>query len=215
MTALIPPPLALYAHFPWCVQKCPYCDFNSHKAPGEIPEQRYVDALLEDLTLDLQGFSPRPLVSIFFGGGTPSLFSPNAIARLLHGIDRLLPFAADIEITLEANPGTIEHGQFAAYRAAGVNRVSLGAQSFYSEQLKKLGRIHGSDDIAKSVDELWRAGIDNFNLDLMYGLPDQTIEQALADLPESEERHLLWEFLEMKRRHLQALEANKMHAAVT
>jgi oxygen-independent coproporphyrinogen-3 oxidase len=181
----MPPPLSLYAHFPWCVQKCPYCDFNSHKAPGQIPEQRYVDALLEDLALDLQQFSPRPLTSIFFGGGTPSLFSPDAIARLLHGIAHLLPFTTDTEITLEANPGTIEHGQFAAYRAVGVNRVSLGAQSFEPEQLKKLGRIHASDDIARSVDELRRAGIDNFNLDLMYALPGQTIDAALSDLQQA------------------------------
>jgi oxygen-independent coproporphyrinogen-3 oxidase len=171
------------------VQKCPYCDFNSHKTPGQIPEQRYIDALLEDLELDLQALNlqvePRPLVSIFFGGGTPSLFSPDAIARLLSGITRLLPLARDIEVTLEANPGTIEHGQFAAYRAAGVNRVSLGAQSFHPEQLKKLGRIHGSGDIAASVDELRRAGIDNFNLDLMYGLPGQTIEQSLDDLQQA------------------------------
>ena len=186
---LTQPPLALYAHFPWCVQKCPYCDFNSHKAPRQIPEQRYIDALLEDLELDLQALelpgAPRPLVSIFFGGGTPSLFSPAAIERLLSGIKRLLPVSSATEVTLEANPGTIEHGQFAAYRAAGVNRVSLGAQSFHAEQLKKLGRIHGSDDIGKSVDELQRAGIENFNLDLMYGLPGQTTEQALADLQQA------------------------------
>jgi oxygen-independent coproporphyrinogen-3 oxidase len=176
------PPLALYAHFPWCVQKCPYCDFNSHKAHGKIPEQVYVDALLEDLALDLQHFAPRKLVSIFMGGGTPSLFSPEAIARLLDGIKRVLPFVPDMEVTLEANPGTIEHGQFAAYRAVGVNRVSLGAQSFQAEQLQKLGRIHGSGDIAASVEELRRAGLDNFNLDLMYGLPGQTPQQALDDL---------------------------------
>ncbi len=179
------PPLALYAHFPWCVQKCPYCDFNSHKAPGQLPEQRYVAALLEDLELDLQGFSARPLLSIFMGGGTPSLFGPDAIERLLTGIKRMMPVSADMEVTLEANPGTIEHGQFAAYRAAGVNRVSLGAQSFQPEQLQKLGRIHSSGDIAASVEELRRAGIENFNLDLMYGLPGQTIEQALADLQQA------------------------------
>lgn len=182
-------PLALYAHFPWCVQKCPYCDFNSHKAPGQIPEQRYVDALLEDLELDLQALkvqgAPRPLVSIFMGGGTPSLFGPDAIARLLTGIKRLLPVTPDMEVTLEANPGTIEHGQFAGYRAAGVTRVSLGAQSFRQEQLTKLGRIHGSGEIATSVDELRRAGIDNFNLDLMYGLPGQTPQQAIEDVQQA------------------------------
>lgn len=184
-----PPPLALYAHFPWCVQKCPYCDFNSHKAPGQIPEQRYIDALLEDLALDLQAPNfqglPRPLVSIFMGGGTPSLFSPEAIERLLTGVKRLLPVMPDMEVTLEANPGTIEHGQFAGYRAAGVTRVSLGAQSFRPEQLTKLGRIHGSGDIAASVDELRRAGIDNFNLDLMYGLPGQTPQQAIDDVQQA------------------------------
>ncbi|MGC3981136.1 MAG: radical SAM family heme chaperone HemW [Steroidobacteraceae bacterium] len=183
------PPLALYLHFPWCVQKCPYCDFNSHKAPSAIPEERYVDTLLEDLALDLQALNssrePRPLVSIFMGGGTPSLFSPDAIERLLAGVKSMLPVQANMEVTLEANPGTIEHGQFSAYRAAGVNRVSLGAQSFQPEQLKKLGRIHGSGDIAASVEELRLAGIDNFNLDLMYGLPDQTPEQALQDLQQA------------------------------
>ncbi|MGD9842728.1 MAG: radical SAM family heme chaperone HemW [Steroidobacteraceae bacterium] len=179
------PPLALYAHFPWCVQKCPYCDFNSHKAPGKIPEQRYIDALLEDLALDVAGHVTQPLVSIFMGGGTPSLFSPEAIERLLNAIKQRLPVSPDMEVTLEANPGTIEHGQFAAYRAAGVTRVSLGAQSFNSAQLQKLGRIHGSGDIAIAVDELRRAGIDNFNLDLMYGLPGQGLAEALSDLQQA------------------------------
>ncbi len=186
---LLTPPLALYAHFPWCVQKCPYCDFNSHKAPGQLPEQRYVDALLADLELDLQILglqaAPRPVVSIFFGGGTPSLFSPESIERLLLGIRRVLPMADNLEVTLEANPGTIEHGQFAGYRAAGVNRVSLGAQSFDPQQLKKLGRIHGKADIPAAVAELRRAGIDNFNLDLMYGLPEQSIAASLADLEQA------------------------------
>jgi putative oxygen-independent coproporphyrinogen III oxidase len=176
------PPLALYAHFPWCVQKCPYCDFNSHKAPGQIPEQRYINALLDDLALDLQHIQSRPLVSIFFGGGTPSLFSPDAMARLLEAICRVLPLSAATEITLEANPGTIEHGQFAAYRAAGINRVSLGAQSFNAQRLQQLGRIHGSTDIGRAVDELQLAGIDNFNLDLMYGLPEQSVAEAMEDL---------------------------------
>lgn len=179
------PPLALYAHFPWCVQKCPYCDFNSHRAPAEIPQDRYVDALLEDLAVDAQahsGLADRPLISIFFGGGTPSLFNPDAIGRLLSGIQARLRFAPDIEITLEANPGTIEHGLFAAYRAVGINRVSLGAQSFNSAHLARLGRIHANVDIGRAVAELQRAGIDNFNLDLMYGLPEQSRDQALADV---------------------------------
>jgi oxygen-independent coproporphyrinogen-3 oxidase len=182
---LAAPPLALYAHFPWCVQKCPYCDFNSHKAPDQIPEQRYIDALLQDLLLDVAGYATQPLVSIFMGGGTPSLFSPDAIARLLHAIKQCLPVSPDMEVTLEANPGTIEHGQFAEYRAAGVTRVSLGAQSFAAEQLKTLGRIHSSGDIARAVAELRRAGIDNFNLDMMYGLPGQTRAEALSDLQQA------------------------------
>lgn len=181
------PPLALYAHFPWCVQKCPYCDFNSHKAPAQIPEQNYIDALLEDLAFDLQSLAAsrstdRQLVSIFLGGGTPSLFSPDSISRLLTNIKKVIPVAPDMEVTLEANPGTIEHGQFAGYRAAGVNRISLGAQSFLPEHLKRLGRIHSSQDIGAAVDELQRAGIENYNLDLMYGLPGQSMKQALADV---------------------------------
>jgi oxygen-independent coproporphyrinogen-3 oxidase len=176
------PPLSLYLHLPWCVRKCPYCDFNSHAAPERIPQAQYVDALLEDLQIDLDGVQQRRLTSIFFGGGTPSLFDPEQIGRLLEGVRRLIAWDADAEVTLEANPGTIEHGRFAGYRDAGVNRVSLGAQSFNEEQLRLLGRIHGSGDIGRAVDELQRAGIGNFNLDLMYGLPAQTLPQALADL---------------------------------
>lgn len=179
---LVAPPLALYVHFPWCVQKCPYCDFNSHKAPGQLPEQQYISALLEDFARDVIGHEHRPLVSIFMGGGTPSLFSPESIAYLLEEIKKQLPVSETLEVTLEANPGTIEHGRFAGYRDAGINRVSLGAQSFDSAQLTKLGRIHGSDDIAVVVDELRKAGIDNFNLDLMYGLSGQTLSEALSDL---------------------------------
>ena len=148
----------------------------------QIPEQRYVDVLLEDLSLDITEHEYRPLVSIFMGGGTPSLFSPESIARLLAEIKVRLPVSPDLEITLEANPGTIEHGRFTAYRDAGVNRVSLGAQSFDPRQLNQLGRIHGKDDIAMAVDEIRRAGIDNFNLDLMYGLSGQNVEAALSDL---------------------------------
>lgn len=179
---LVAPPLSLYVHMPWCVRKCPYCDFNSHAAPAHLPEQQYVDALLADLDFDLEQVDRRSICSIFFGGGTPSLFSPEEIARLLEGVRARLPVDEGAEITLEANPGTIEHGQFAGYRAAGINRVSLGAQSFNEGHLRALGRIHHAHDIARAVDELRRAGIENFNLDLMYALPGQTLEQSLADV---------------------------------
>lgn len=177
-----PLPLSLYVHMPWCVRKCLYCDFNSHAAPAQIPQRGYIEALLQDLESDLPDVQGRSLSSIFFGGGTPSLFAPEEIGRLLEGVRARIDFDPDIEISLEANPGTIEHGRFASYRAAGVNRVSLGAQSFEPAHLQALGRIHDSGDIARAVEELLSAGIDNFNLDLMYGLPGQTLAQALADL---------------------------------
>jgi len=176
------PPLALYAHFPWCVQKCPYCDFNSHTLREELPEQRYIDALLRDLDAQLPEVEARPLTSIFLGGGTPSLFSPAAIGRLLDHARSQLGFQPAIEITLEANPGTIERGKFAEYRAAGVTRVSLGAQSFDARQLKLLGRIHSADETRRAAEELHAAGLTNFNLDLMYALPGQTAEEAQADV---------------------------------
>ena len=176
------PPLALYAHFPWCVQKCPYCDFNSHTLREELPEQRYVDALLRDLDAQLPDVEVRPLTSIFLGGGTPSLFSPAAIGRLLEFARAQLGFEPSIEVTLEANPGTIERGKFAEYRAAGVTRVSLGAQSFDARQLKLLGRIHSADETRRAAEELHAAGLDNFNLDLMYALPGQTAQEAQADV---------------------------------
>ena len=176
------PPLALYVHMPWCVRKCPYCDFNSHVAPEVIPQRQYVDALIEDLAIDAGAAQGRALVSIFFGGGTPSLFAPDEVGRFLEATRALVPFAPDIEVTLEANPGTIEHGRFSGYRDAGINRVSLGAQTFDPDHLRTLGRIHGSGDIAKAVEEVRSAGLENFNLDLMYGLPAQTLQQALADL---------------------------------
>jgi oxygen-independent coproporphyrinogen-3 oxidase len=176
------PPLSLYVHLPWCVRKCPYCDFNSHAAPAQIPQSQYVDALLEDLDADLGAVQGRRLQSVFFGGGTPSLFSPEEIARFLASARQRIGFERDVEITLEANPGTIEHGRFAAYRDAGVNRVSLGAQTFNDAHLHTLGRIHSAGDIARAVEELQQAGLANFNLDLMYALPDQTIRQALADI---------------------------------
>ena len=179
------PPLALYAHFPWCVQKCPYCDFNSHTLREELPERRYVDALLRDLDVQLPEVEARPLASIFLGGGTPSLFSPAAIGRLLDHARAQLGFEPAIEVTLEANPGTIERGKFAEYRAVGVTRVSLGAQSFDARQLKLLGRIHSADETRRAAEELHAAGLDNFNLDLMYALPGQTAEEARADVMEA------------------------------
>ena len=175
-------PLALYVHFPWCVRKCPYCDFNSHALQDALPEDAYVAALLADLATQASRVQARPVRSIFLGGGTPSLFSPDAIARLLAGVGAQLPVAADAEITLEANPGTIERGRFADYRGAGITRVSLGAQSFDPEHLLVLGRIHDAGDTRRAVGELAAAGIANFNLDLMYALPGQTAEQALSDV---------------------------------
>jgi len=183
VTALIAPPLSLYVHLPWCVRKCPYCDFNSHAAPlGGIPETAYLDALLGDLEFAAREARGREVVSVFFGGGTPSLFSAAAVASVLARTRELLPVAGDVEVTLEANPGTVEHGAFAAYRDAGVNRVSLGAQSFDDRCLAALGRIHASDEIVAAVAELRAAGIDNFNLDLMYGLPLQAPDGARRDV---------------------------------
>ena len=176
------PPLSLYVHFPWCVRKCPYCDFNSHTLQGALPEAAYVDALLRDLRAQAADVQAREVASVFFGGGTPSLFSPGAIARLLGALKAELEFAQAAEITLEANPGTIERGRFGDYRAAGINRVSLGAQSFDDGSLRRLGRIHAAADTQRAVAELKAAGIDNFNLDLMYGLPEQNVSAALADI---------------------------------
>jgi oxygen-independent coproporphyrinogen-3 oxidase len=177
------PPLALYAHFPWCVQKCPYCDFNSYTLKDELPEQRYIDTLVRDLDAQLPAVAGRPIVSIFLGGGTPSLFSPAAIGRLIEHVGSSAGFAVPgIEVTLEANPGTIERGRFADYKAAGVTRVSLGAQSFDARQLALLGRIHSADETRRAAGELHAAGLSNFNLDLMYALPGQTAAEAEADL---------------------------------
>ena len=179
---MIAPPLALYAHFPWCVQKCPYCDFNSYTLRDELPEQRYLDALLRDFDAQIPAVSGRALSSIFLGGGTPSLFSPASIGRLIAHAKAQLGFVAGAEVTLEANPGTIERGRFAEYRAAGVTRVSLGAQSFDARQLKLLGRIHSADETRRAAEELHAAGLSNFNLDLMYALPGQTAEEADSDM---------------------------------
>ena len=176
------PPLALYVHFPWCVRKCPYCDFNSYTLHGELEEQRYVEALQRDLEAQAPETAGREVISVFLGGGTPSLFSPRAMARLLESARRHLTLAADLEVTLEANPGTIERGRFSEYRAVGINRVSLGAQSFDDARLAALGRIHSADETRLAAAELHAAGIDNFNIDLMYGLPGQDAAAALRDL---------------------------------
>jgi putative oxygen-independent coproporphyrinogen III oxidase len=176
------PPLAVYVHLPWCVRKCPYCDFNSHAVPATLPEDDYVAALLADLRSDLDLAAGRRAESVFIGGGTPSLFSPAAIGRLLAGIRAELALAPGAEVTLEANPGTIERGRFEGYVEAGVNRVSLGAQSFAASQLQSLGRIHSPGDIESAVADLRRAGLENFNLDLMYALPAQDLAAALADV---------------------------------
>ena len=176
-------PLSLYVHFPWCVRKCPYCDFNSHQVKGEIPEQDYIAALLKDLDYELSLTpNPQPLTSVFFGGGTPSLFSARAIGAVLEGAQKRLGFASDIEITLEANPGTADEANFRGYRAAGVNRLSIGVQSFDAAKLRALGRIHDPDGARRAFRLARDAGFDNINLDLMYALPQQTPEEARADL---------------------------------
>ncbi|MGN6282539.1 radical SAM family heme chaperone HemW [Frateuria sp.] len=184
---LIAPPLALYVHMPWCVKKCPYCDFNSHGVRGEPPPYAaYVDTLLADLDADLADFGAagegRSIVSVFFGGGTPSLFAPEHIARFLDGARARLPFVDDCEITLETNPGTVEHGRFDGYLAAGVNRLSFGIQSFDDDKLKRLGRIHSAAEAEAAVKSAQDAGYANLNLDLMYALPQQSLEGALADV---------------------------------
>ena len=177
-----PIPLALYVHIPWCARKCPYCDFNSHEARGPVPESAYVDALLADLEQDLPRVWGRRIESVFIGGGTPSLFSAEALDRLLAGLRARLPLRPDTEITLEANPGAVEQGKFAEFREIGINRLSIGVQSFNDEQLQRLGRIHDRRVAFAAAEAAHVAGLDNFNLDLMFGLPEQTVEQALADI---------------------------------
>jgi oxygen-independent coproporphyrinogen-3 oxidase len=180
--ALTTPPLSLYVHFPWCVRKCPYCDFNSHTLHGELPATAYLEALTADLDAQCEAVRGRELVSVFMGGGTPSLFPPAAIETMLAQVRRRMVLSPQAEITLEANPGTIERGRFAEYRAAGVTRVSLGAQSFGSTQLAALGRIHSADETRVAAAELHHAGLHNFNLDLMVGLPGQDAAMAMADV---------------------------------
>jgi putative oxygen-independent coproporphyrinogen III oxidase len=177
-----PVPLSLYVHMPWCVRKCPYCDFNSHQRGDSAPPRSYIDALLLDLEDELPSIGERTIETVFFGGGTPSLFPPEEFARLLAGLRRRARVAPDAEVTMEANPGTVERGRFAGYRDAGINRVSLGAQSFSPAALARLGRIHAAEDTHRAAEELHAAGLENFNLDLMYALPEQTLEEALADV---------------------------------
>lgn len=190
--SLLAPPLSLYIHMPWCVKKCPYCDFNSHGLRSEPPPYAdYIDHLLADLDADRADFGAalegrsgisRPVISVFFGGGTPSLFAPELIDRLLDGVRERLPLDADAEVTLETNPGTVEHGRFDGYLAAGVNRISFGVQSFDDDKLKRLGRIHSADEAEAAVKSAQDAGYANINLDLMYALPQQTLGGALADV---------------------------------
>ena len=189
------PPLAAYIHIPWCVRKCPYCDFNSHAAGPSLPEDAYVAALLADLDCDLDQAQGRVLSSIFFGGGTPSLFSAQALGRILEGLEQRIGFADDIEITLEANPGTFEQAKFRDYRSLGINRLSIGVQSFQADKLKALGRIHDGDEAVRAADMARAAGFDNFNLDLMHGLPQQSMDDALGDLRTAiaqQPTHLSW-----------------------
>lgn len=190
-----PPPLSLYVHLPWCVRKCPYCDFNSHTAGDAPPKRRYVQALLKDLARESKRARGRVLTSIFLGGGTPSLFSPAEIDHLLQGVRALFTLAEGVEITMEANPGTVECGSPAGYRDAGVTRLSVGAQSFDDGLLSALGRIHSSDDIVRAVREAQDSGFDNINIDVMHSLPGQTIELAMADLIaaiELQPAHISW-----------------------
>lgn len=186
---MTPPPLGLYVHFPWCVKKCPYCDFNSHPLGAALRDDDYLAVLLDDLDDERERFDGRPVQTVYFGGGTPSLFPPATFDTLV----RRVPEA--VEVTLEANPGTVEHGDFRGYRRAGVTRISLGAQSFDAAQLERLGRIHSAEETRRAAASVESAGFDSFNVDLMYGLPGQTVAQALEDLEQAvrlEPPHISW-----------------------
>ncbi|MFC6276378.1 radical SAM family heme chaperone HemW [Psittacicella hinzii] len=202
------PPLSLYIHIPWCVQKCPYCDFNSHGIKAQqidangyspqqanIPEQEYVEHLLQDLEQDLKFVQGREISSIFIGGGTPSILNPQAIGQIIAGVKERVKLAANCEITMEANPGTVDQTKFAGFVEAGVNRLSIGIQSFNPEHLKVLGRIHNTEQAKLAVQAAFKAGFKNVNVDLMFGLPGQTVEQALSDLEQAlalQPTHLSW-----------------------
>ncbi|WP_018947148.1 radical SAM family heme chaperone HemW [Thioalkalivibrio sp. AKL17] len=191
-----PIPLALYVHLPWCVRKCPYCDFNSHEPRGgEPPFDAYVAALLRDLEAQLPEVWGRRIESVFIGGGTPSLFPPEAMAELMSGLRALLPLRPDVEVTLEANPGTADRDYFRGYREAGINRLSLGVQSFDGDMLQRLGRIHGPEEAAEAVAHARTAGFERINLDLMFGLPGQSVAQGVADLEAAiaqQPEHISW-----------------------
>jgi putative oxygen-independent coproporphyrinogen III oxidase len=194
-TPLQLPPLSLYVHIPWCVRKCPYCDFNSHAQKQDMPEAEYVSALIADLKQDAKYAANRKLTSMFFGGGTPSLFTPSSIKKIIIAAEQLIGFEPNIEITLEANPGTFEQAKFAGYRQAGVNRLSIGIQSFDDLHLQQLGRIHNADEAHHVAAKARAAGFDNFNLDLMHGLPGQSVIDALKDLQTAIDlnpTHLSW-----------------------
>lgn len=202
------PPLSLYIHIPWCVQKCPYCDFNSHALKGEVPHDDYVAHLLADLDADLHLVGDRSVGTIFIGGGTPSLLSSKAMQDLLDGVRARLPLEAGAEITMEANPGTVEADRFSAYQRAGVNRISIGVQSFDAQKLERLGRIHGPEEAKRAAHLATGLNLRSFNLDLMHGLPDQTLEEALDDLRQAialNPPHLSWYQL--------TIEPNTMYAS--
>lgn len=186
---------SLYIHFPWCVKKCPYCDFNSHALKTDLPEEQYIEALLLNLAQAESYYQDKTLKTIFMGGGTPSLFSPQSIERLLHAIRHRLKWANEVEITLEANPGTVEQTRFKGYLEAGVNRISLGVQSFHDAHLQTLGRIHTADHAKRAIEAVKEVGFKHFNIDLMFGLPQQTLEEGLQDLEEAmalQPTHLSW-----------------------
>jgi len=189
------PPLSLYIHIPWCVQKCPYCDFNSHGLKSDLPEKEYVAHLLDDLAIDAKRVGNRQVETIFIGGGTPSLFSADAMAAILEGVKARVNLAPNAEITMEANPGTVEAGKFAGFYQAGVNRISVGIQSFQPHHLKVLGRIHNELQAENAVKQAHSAGLPTFNLDLMHGLPEQSVENAMGDLQQGialNPYHLSW-----------------------
>jgi putative oxygen-independent coproporphyrinogen III oxidase len=199
------PPLSLYIHIPWCIKKCPYCDFNSHEAKTDLPKQAYIDALVEDLKADAHYIQSRPIETIFIGGGTPSLLEAHYYEQLLNRIRQIVPIVPSAEITMEANPGAVEHDQFIAYRAAGITRISLGVQSFGHDKLKALGRVHDEHEAVQAAHKVREAGFEAFNIDLMHGLPSQNLAQALHDLEQAAQlkpNHISWYQLTIEKNTL-------------